>query len=208
MTVLDQIADAIGADRILTGTDAAPYGKDWTGAYTSTPLAVLRPTTTAEVSAILKIANATKTPVVPASGRTGLTGATLAQDALILSVERLNDIYDINVDGRTATVGAGVILSTLHDAAEAHDLIFPLTLGARGSAMIGGLLSTNAGGSNVVRYGSTRGLCLGLEVVMADGRVMNLMNALHKDNSCDGSGMDTGKCGLCHFDGGVPDSRL
>ncbi len=183
MTVLDQIADAIGADRILTGADAAPYGKDWTGAYTSTPLAVLRPASTAEVSAILKIANATKTPVVPASGRTGLTGATLAQDALMLSVERLNDIYDINVDGRTATVGAGVILSTLHDAAEAHDLIFPLTLGARGSAMIGGLLSTNAGGSNVVRYGSTRGLCLGLEVVMADGRVMNLMSALHKDNS-------------------------
>jgi FAD/FMN-containing dehydrogenase len=183
MTVLDQITDAIGADRILTGADVAPYGKDWTGAYISTPLAVLRPASTAEVSAILKIANVTKTPVVPASGRTGLTGATLAQDALMLSVERLNDIYDINVDGRTATVGAGVILSTLHDAAEAHDLIFPLTLGARGSAMIGGLLSTNAGGSNVVRYGSTRGLCLGLEVVMADGRVMNLMSALHKDNS-------------------------
>ena len=183
MTVLDQIAAAIGADRILTGADAAPYGKDWTGAYTATPLAVLRPTSTAEVSAILKIANATGTPVVPASGRTGLTGATLAQDALMLSVERLNDIVDINVQGRTATVGAGVILSNLHDAAETHDLIFPLTLGARGSAMIGGLLSTNAGGSNVVRYGSTRGLCLGLEVVMADGRIMNLMSALHKDNS-------------------------
>jgi FAD/FMN-containing dehydrogenase len=183
MTVLDQIADAIGADRILTGTDAAPYGKDWTGAYTSTPLAVLRPANTAEVAAILKIANETKTPVVPASGRTGLTGATLAQDALMLSVERLNKISEINVDGRTATVGAGVILSNLHDAVEAHNLIFPLTLGARGSAMIGGLLSTNAGGSNVVRYGSTRGLCLGLEVVMADGRIMNLMSALHKDNS-------------------------
>ncbi|HEV8033628.1 FAD-binding oxidoreductase [Yoonia sp.] len=183
MTVLDQIAETIGADRILTGADAAPYGKDWTGAYTSTPLAVLRPANTAEVAAILKIANETKTPVVPASGRTGLTGATLAQDALMLSVERLNEISEINVAGRTATVGAGVILSNLHDAAEAHDLIFPLTLGARGSAMIGGLLSTNAGGSNVVRYGSTRGLCLGLEVVMADGRVMNLMSALHKDNS-------------------------
>lgn len=183
MSVLDQIAAAIGADRILTGKDAAPYGTDWTGAYTSTPLAVLRPANTAEVSAILKIANATGTPVVPASGRTGLTGATLAQDALMLSVERLNTISEINVAGRTATVGAGVILSHLHDAAAAHDLIFPLTLGARGSAMIGGLLSTNAGGSNVVRYGSTRGLCLGLEVVMADGRIMNLMSALHKDNS-------------------------
>lgn len=183
MSVLNKIAEAIGKDQILTGKDAAPYGKDWTGAYTSTPLAVLRPANTAEVAAILKIANETKTPVVPASGRTGLTGATLAEDALMLSVERLNQITDINVDGRTATVGAGVILSNLHDAAEAHDLIFPLTLGARGSAMIGGLLSTNAGGSNVVRYGSTRGLCLGIEVVMADGRIMNLMSALHKDNS-------------------------
>ncbi|MEL6840760.1 MAG: FAD-binding oxidoreductase [Pseudomonadota bacterium] len=183
MSVLDQIAEAIGHDRILTGADAVPYGKDWTGAYTSVPLAVLRPVNTQEVSEILKIANATGTPIVPASGRTGLTGATLAQDALMLSVERLNEITEINVAGRTATVGAGVILSNLHDAADAHDLIFPLTLGARGSAMIGGLLSTNAGGSNVVRYGSTRGLCLGIEVVMADGRIMNLMGALHKDNS-------------------------
>ena len=183
MSVIDQIATAIGADRILTGKDAAPYGKDWTGAYTSTPLAVLRPMSTAEVAAIMQIAQATRTPVVPCSGRTGLTGATMADGALMLSVERLNQITEINTTGRTATVGAGVILSHLHDAAAACDLIFPLTLGARGSAMIGGLLSTNAGGANVVRYGSTRGLCLGLEVVMADGRVMNLMSALHKDNS-------------------------
>lgn len=183
MTVIDQIVAAIGQNRVLTGADAAPYGKDWTGAYTSLPMAVLRPADTAEVAAILKIANETKTPVVPASGRTGLTGATLAQDALMLSVERLDTINEINPVARTATVGAGVVLSRLHDAANAHDLIFPLTLGARGSAMIGGLLSTNAGGSNVVRYGSTRGLCLGLEVVMADGRIMNLMSALHKDNS-------------------------
>ncbi|MDX8353910.1 FAD-binding oxidoreductase [Cognatiyoonia sp. IB215182] len=183
MSVLGQLRDAIGEESILTGDDAAPYGKDWTGAYTSTPLAVLRPKTTQDVSEILKIAHATGTPVVPVSGRTGLTGATLAQNALMLSVERLNEITEINVAGRTATVGAGVILTNLHDAAEEHDLIFPLTLGARGSAMIGGLLSTNAGGSNVVRYGSTRGLCLGLEVVMADGRIMNLMSALHKDNS-------------------------
>ena len=183
MTVIDQIAEAIGADRILTGKDAAPYGKDWTGGYTSTPLAVVKPANTAEVSAVLKIANATKTPVVPASGRTGLTGATMANGAIMLSVERLNQITEINPSARTATVGAGVILSNLHEAAAEHDLIFPLTLGAKGSAMIGGLLSTNAGGINVVRYGSTRGLCLGLEVVLADGRVMNLMSALHKDNS-------------------------
>ncbi len=183
MTILNQIASIIGPERVLTGKDAAPYGTDWTGAYTCTPLAVLRPGNTQEIAEILKIANATKTPVVPVSGQTGLTGATLAQDALMLSVDRLNTISDINVARRTATVGAGVILSHVHEAADAHDLMFPLTLGARGSAMIGGLLSTNAGGSNVVRYGSTRGLCLGLEVVMADGRIMNLMSALHKDNS-------------------------
>ena len=183
MSILIEIAAIIGEDRVLTGADAAPFGKDWTGAYTCTPLAVLRPGNTQEVSAILKIAHRTGTPVVPVSGQTGLTGATLADGALMLSVDRLNTISDINTARHTATVGAGVILSHLHDTADAHDLIFPLTLGARGSAMIGGLLSTNAGGSNVVRYGSTRGLCLGLEVVMADGRIMNLMSALHKDNS-------------------------
>ena len=183
MTLIDKLTEAIGAAHVLTGDAAASYGTDWTGAYQSTPRAVLRPGTTGEVAAILKIANADGIPVVPAAGRTGLTGATLAPDALMLSVARLNKISDINVDGRTASVGAGVILSDLHDAAADHDLIFPLTLGARGSAMIGGLLSTNAGGSHVVRYGSTRGLCLGLEVVMADGRIMNLMSAVHKDNS-------------------------
>ncbi|SFR44893.1 FAD/FMN-containing dehydrogenase [Yoonia tamlensis] len=181
--ICEQIAKIIGADRVLTGADAAPYATDWTGQYTGAPLAVLRPANTAEVSEIMKIAHATGTPVVPVSGHTGLTGATLATDALVLSVDRLNSIDAIDVAGRTATVGAGVILSNLHDAADAHDLIFPLTFGARGSAMIGGVLSTNAGGSNVVRYGNTRDLCLGIEVVMADGRIMNLMSALHKDNS-------------------------
>ena len=181
--ICEQIATIIGADRVLTGTDAAPYATDWTGQYMGAPLAVLRPANTAEVSEIMKIAYASGTPVVPVSGHTGLTGATLATDALVLSVDRLNTIAAIDVAGRTATVGAGVILSNLHDAADAHDLIFPLTFGARGSAMIGGVLSTNAGGSNVVRYGNTRDLCLGIEVVMANGRIMNLMSALHKDNS-------------------------
>ncbi|WP_394181934.1 FAD-binding oxidoreductase [Yoonia maritima] len=183
MSICDDIAAIIGSERVLTGADAAPYATDWTGRYKGEPLAVLRPGSTQEISEIMKLAYATGTPVVPVSGHTGLTGATLATDALVLSVDRLNKIDDIDVAGRTATVGAGVILSSLHDAADAHDLIFPLTFGARGSAMIGGVLSTNAGGSNVLRYGNTRDLCLGLEIVMADGRIMNLMSALHKDNS-------------------------
>lgn len=183
MTILSQISAIIGDARVLTGQGAAPYATDWTGAYTGMPLAVLRPGNTAEVAGIMKIANATGTPVVPVSGHTGLTGGAQATDSLLLSLDRLSTISQIDTAGRTATVGAGVILSQLHAAAEAHDLIFPLTFGARGSAMIGGVLSTNAGGSNVLRYGNTRELCLGLEVVMADGRVMNLMSALHKDNS-------------------------
>ena len=90
----------------------------------------------------------------------------------------MSAIREINPAGRTATVEAGVILSSLHEAVAEHDLIFPLTFGARGSAMLGGALSTNAGGSNVVRYGSTRGLCLGVEAVTPTGEVMNLMSAL------------------------------
>ncbi len=183
MSILTDIADIIGPDRVLTDGDAAPYVTDWTGQYTGTPLAVLRPGNTQEVAQIVKIANTTGTPIVPVSGHTGLTGATMGQDALMLSVDRLNTIQKIDPQARTATVGAGVVLSSLHEAADEHDLIFPLTFGARGSAMIGGVLSTNAGGVNVVRYGNTRNLCLGVEVVMADGRVMNLMSALHKDNS-------------------------
>ncbi|RYG91546.1 FAD-binding oxidoreductase [Loktanella sp. IMCC34160] len=183
MDLLEQLGNVIGPANVLTGDDRGPWLSDWTMAYPSDPIAVLRPATTAEVSAILRIANDTGTPVVPAAGRTGLVGGLKADGALVLSVDRMNKIREIRPDGRIAIVEAGVILSSLHDAAEAEGLIFPLTFGARGSAMIGGVLGTNAGGSNVLRYGNTRDLCLGLEVVLADGRVMNLMSELHKDNS-------------------------
>ncbi|MEJ6396969.1 FAD-binding oxidoreductase [Yoonia sp. 208BN28-4] len=183
MTILDDLAAAIGPAYVLTGQDTAKWQQDWTGDYTLAPQAVVRPGTTAEVAAVLKIANAAKMPVVPVSGNTGLTGATSNDGALMLSVDRLNKIQKIDPAGRSITVGSGAILSSIHDAADAHDLIFPLTFGARGTAMIGGALSTNAGGSNVLRYGNTRDLCLGVEVVLADGRVMNLMSELHKDNS-------------------------
>uniref|UniRef100_UPI00404842F3 FAD-binding oxidoreductase n=3 Tax=Yoonia sp. TaxID=2212373 RepID=UPI00404842F3 len=184
MNILDQLRAAIGGAFVLTTVaDTAKWAQDWTGAYTSTPIAVLRPKDTAEVAAIMGIAHATKTPVVPVSGNTGVTGGACAKDALLLSLDRLDQIAQIDAQGRTATVGAGVILADLHKAVETHGLIFPLTLGARGSAMIGGVLATNAGGSNVLRYGNTRDLVMGIEVVMADGAIMNLMGALHKDNS-------------------------
>jgi len=179
----DRLAEIVGVGNVLTGAEASQYGEDWTRRYVSQPLAVVRPGSTDEVSRLMALAHETVTPVVPVSGNTGLAGGTYAEGALMISLDRMNAIREIRPAARVAVVEAGVILSNLHDACEAHGLVFPLTFGARGSAMIGGALSTNAGGSNVVRYGSTRGLCLGLEVVLADGRVMDLMSELHKDNS-------------------------
>jgi FAD/FMN-containing dehydrogenase len=183
LPLLGPLRSIVGAGNVLTGPDAAPYGREWTGKYHWQPLAVVRPGSTAEVSAVLALASRTGTPVVPVSGRTGLTGAAEAEGRLMLSLERMNRIREIRRDARIAIVESGAVLSSIHDAAAREDMVFPLTFGARGSAMIGGCLATNAGGSNVVRYGSTRALCLGLEVVLADGRVVNLMSELHKDNS-------------------------
>lgn len=160
-----------------------PWAQDWSGMKTWTPLVVVRPISANEVAEVVKLANRTGTPVVPVSGNTGLTNGTQAEGAIMLSLDRMSAIREIRPQARVAIVEAGVILSRLHEATEEHGLIFPLTFGARGSAMIGGCLSTNAGGSNVLRYGNARNLCLGVEVVTPTGEVMNLMSALHKDNS-------------------------
>jgi FAD/FMN-containing dehydrogenase len=183
MPLIAELAALLGPAQVLTGADAAAYGREWTGKYHWQPRAVLRPGTTAEVAAVLRLASASGTPVVPVGGNTGLNGGTCAEAALMLSLERMNRIREVNPAARTLTAEAGVVLARLHEAAEAQGLLFGLSFGAKGSAQVGGFLSTNAGGSNVLRYGSARALCLGLEVVLADGRVMNLMSALHKDNT-------------------------
>ena len=183
MGVIKDLAAAIGSANVLSGPDMARYATDWMRKYHGAPLAVARPGSTAEVAACVKIAAAHGLPVVPIGGNTGLVGGTMTTGGLMLSLERLNRIRAVKPEARLVVAEAGVILSRLLDAAEAEGLYFPLWFGARGSAMLGGVLSTNAGGSNVLRYGSTRGLCLGLEVVLADGRVLNLMSELHKDNS-------------------------
>lgn len=183
MTLLAEFAEIIGPDHTLTGADTARWAKDWTGHYCAEPGVVLRPKSTAEVSRILQLANARHQSVTPVSGHTGLVGGTYAPGGVLLSLDRLNTIHEVNATARTATVDAGVILSSLHDAAEEQGLIFPLTFGARGSAMIGGVMATNAGGSNVLRYGNTRDLVLGIEAVLADGRVVDLLSSLRKDNS-------------------------
>ncbi|MGB3280094.1 MAG: FAD-binding oxidoreductase, partial [Pseudorhodobacter sp.] len=183
MTLIAELTALLGPAHVLTGADRAGHTGDWTGKYTADPLAVVRPANTDEVAACLRLAAKHGVSVVPVSGRTGLVGGAMTRGGLMVSTERMNKIRTLNPEARTAVVEAGVILSSLHAAADDLGLYFPLWFGARGSAMIGGVLSTNAGGSNVLRYGSTRALCLGLEVVLADGRVLNLMSALHKDNS-------------------------
>ncbi len=183
MPLIPALKALLGETNVLTGPDTARYARDWMGTYEGTPLAVARPGSTADVAATVTCAAKHGIPVIPISGNTGLTGATYTEGGLLLSTERLNRIREIRPASRLAIVESGVILSKLHDAAADHGLYFPLWFGARGSAMIGGVLSTNAGGSNVLRYGSTRALCLGLEVVLPDGQILDLMSELHKDNS-------------------------
>lgn len=181
--MIEQLAAIVGADYVATGADMDKWSRDWMGTYHYTPLAVVRPATTEQVAAIVRWANGAGAAVVPVAGNTGLVGGASAEGAVMLSLDRMNKIRDIRPDAKIAIVEAGVILSSLHEAVDAHDMIFPLTFGAKGSAMIGGCLSTNAGGSNVLRYGNTRDLVLGIEAVLPTGEVVDLMSELHKDNS-------------------------
>ncbi len=173
----------VGSDQIFTGDETDRWSRDWTGQFEGRPLAVVRPASAGEVAAVLRLASQYHVPVVPIAGNTGLNGGAYGPDSILLSVERMNEIREIRRDARVAVVEAGVIVAALDSAAGQHGLTFPLAFGASGSAMIGGVLSTNAGGANVLRYGNVRDLCLGVEVVLADGRILDLMTALKKDNS-------------------------
>ena len=183
MDILDQLRDILSEKYVNTGKDAEPWTHDWTNYYHWQPLAVVRPSNTAQVQAIARACSASDIAMVPVGGNTGLAGGTKAQDAIMISLDRMNVIREIKSNSHIAVVESGAILENIHQAVDEHNLVFPLLFGARGSAMIGGNLSTNAGGSNVLRYGNTRDLCLGIEVVLADGRVMNLMSELRKDNT-------------------------
>ena len=183
MRLIDDLRAVVGEAQVLTGAATAGHARDWMGKYRGAPVAVVRPASTAEVAACVRVAAAHGAAVVPIGGNTGLVGGTMTDGGVMVSLERMNRIRAVRRDARLVVAEAGVVLSRLHDAAAAEGLYFPLWFGARGSAMLGGALATNAGGSNVLRYGSTRALCLGLEVVLADGRVLDLMGELHKDNS-------------------------
>ena len=163
----------------------APWLTDWRGRVHGTSAALLAPADTAQVAAIVRLAATHRVPLVPQGGNSSTVGgATPPADgsALLLSLRRLARPPRIDVDDATATADAGVILSDLHDAAAAAGLRFPLSLAARGSATIGGLVSTNAGGVQVLRFGTMRALVLGVEAVLADGAVFHGLSSLRKDN--------------------------
>ncbi len=164
--------------------EIAPHLSEWRSRYHGRSSLLLRPQSTSGVSAVVAICNETRTPIVPQGGNTGLVGGQIPLNGeILLSLERMKRIRAIDTDGMTATAEAGVVLAEFQGAADAAGVYFPLSLAAEGSATIGGNLSTNAGGINVLRYGSARQLVLGLEVVLADGRVLDLLRNLPKDNT-------------------------
>lgn len=165
--------------------EAERYLHDWTGDYRGGALAVLRPSRVEEVQAIVRICAEHRVALIPQGGNSGLVSGGIAEGpprAVVVSLERLNRIRAIDPENFTLAADAGVILQVLKDAAEAKDMLFPLALGAQGSCQIGGNVSTNAGGINVLRYGMTRDLVLGIEAVLPDGSLFEGMHGLRKDN--------------------------
>jgi D-lactate dehydrogenase (cytochrome) len=182
---LPRFAAIVGDRYAITDPVALePYLIEGRGIYRGRSSMLLRPGSVAEVQAILKLANETKTPLVPQGGNTGLVGGQIPFDGeLILSLTRLDKIREVDAASNTMTCEAGVVLAKAQDAATAADRLFPLSLGAEGSCTIGGNLSTNAGGTGAVAFGIASDLVMGMEVILADGRIMNLLSKLKKNNT-------------------------
>ena len=185
--IIEKLTSILGAKNIITDrSDMDSYLNDWRGNFTGSAPAILLPTSTEMVQAILKLADEENIYIVPQGGNTGLVGGGIPDESggmFVLSLSRMNKVRSISADNRSMVVEAGCILQDIHEIADQQDLYFPLNLAAKGSCSIGGNLSTNAGGINVLRYGNTRDLCLGLEVVLIGGEVMDLLTPLRKDNT-------------------------
>ena len=185
--LVEQLAHLVGHAAIITEPQAmAPHLTDWRGRYRGVALAVVKPGNTTEVAEVVKLCAATHTAIVPQGGNTSLCGASVPavnSAAIVLNLTRMNRVRGIDLDNNTFSVESGCVLAQLQQAAEEKDRLFPLSLAAEGSCTIGGNLSTNAGGTAVLRYGNTRELTLGLEVVLPDGQVWNGLRGLRKDNT-------------------------
>jgi FAD/FMN-containing dehydrogenase len=184
---LGRCREIVGASWVLAReADMAPYLTDWRGRFTGRALAVLLPSSTDQVAQLVAACAARRVPIVPQGGRTGLVLGSVPDasgTAVVLSLRRMNRILELDALNRTITVEAGAILQQIQEAASRAGLLFPLSLAAEGSCTIGGNLSTNAGGTAVLRYGNTRDLCLGLQVVTPAGDVWDGLRGLRKDNT-------------------------
>ena len=182
----DELSKLLGPKGFSTDPDdLSPWLTDWRGRYTGKAAALLSPATTEEVSAIVKIAGRHNVGLVPQGGNSGMVAGATPDDSgtqMLLSLRRMNHIISMDQNAGTATVEAGVILQNLHDAVAAIDMRFPLTLGGKGSATVGGLISTNAGGTQVLRHGTMRALVAGIEAVLPDGSIYDGLAHLKKDN--------------------------
>jgi len=182
----DQLDDILGVKGVVRDPfELAPWVTDWRDRYHGRALALVAPADREQLQAVVRLAAANRVPLVPQGGNTSMVGGATPDEsgtALIVSLRRMNCIRAIDAAAMTATVDAGVILADLHLAAADHGLRFPLSLGARGSATIGGLISTNAGGTQVLRFGTMRALVLGLEAVLPDGTLIDRLVPLKKDN--------------------------
>jgi len=181
-----RLRDGFSPDLFITDPDiTASYARDRTGAYVGTPFAVARPRTAADLSAIMIRCGELDLGVVPQGGLTGLVGAGVSggiDPEVVVILDRMSAVRSVDPVGYAMVVEAGCILETAKQAADAQDCLLPITFGSQGSARIGGNVSTNAGGFNVLRYGMTRDLVLGLEVVLPDGRIWDGLRTLRKDN--------------------------
>ncbi|ETD72266.1 D-2-hydroxyacid dehydrogenase [Pelistega indica] len=186
MSLFEDLQQVVGEEFVLSGEEATPFLTDWRGRFTGKALAVVRPANVEEIADVVRLCQQYVTPIVTQGGNTGLCGGATPGnkgDAVVLLTNRLNNIIAIDTDNDTITVEAGCILQTIQTAAEEVGRLFPLSLASEGSCTIGGNLATNAGGTQVVRYGNARDLTLGLQVVTAEGEIWNGLKGLRKDNT-------------------------
>ena len=184
---LGELIHILGQQHVLIGDDdKAPYLTDWRKRFSGKALAIALPKNTQEIAQIVQLCAKNQIAIVPQGGHTGFCGGATPDNSgtqIILNLKRMNAIREMDVANQTITLEAGCILQTVQEVSAKQDFLFPLSLGAEGSCMIGGNLATNAGGTNVLRYGNTRDLCLGLEVVTAKGEIWNGLKGLRKDNT-------------------------
>ena len=184
--IVDTLRSICGDAAVLIGGDMAAYATDWRDMFHGKPLCVVRPASTGEVAQCVVACAKTNTPIVPQGGNTGLAGGATPDASgaqVVLALDRMTAIRRIDPIGMTVEVEAGAILQTVKEAAKDENRLLPISLAAEGSARIGGLIATNAGGVDVLRYGMTRALVLGLEVVLPDGQVLSRLRHLRKDNA-------------------------